>query len=104
MLRKWGKGAGTAKQQCSSVPHALQATPRGAVCARPQSVCAASAHPPTYPPNPAPLQATPAARFAHDRNLRRRESNPGYEVGQQLITCRWARLALCVLHASGSWV
>lgn len=33
------------------------------------------------------IEATPAAKFAHDRNLRRRESNPGYEVGQQLITC-----------------
>ncbi|GAB4815760.1 hypothetical protein N2152v2_002806 [Parachlorella kessleri] len=33
------------------------------------------------------IESTPAARFAHDRNLRRRESNPGYEVGQQLITC-----------------
>eukprot|EP00887_Chlorella_sp_A99_P002926 scaffold24.g2926.t1 len=33
------------------------------------------------------IDETPGARFAHDRVLRRRESHPGYEVGQTLITC-----------------
>jgi len=36
------------------------------------------------------LQDSKAHQFAADRTMRRRESHPGYEVGQTLITCRWA--------------
>jgi len=35
--------------------------------------------------SPAPSAA--GFKFAHDRELRRRESHPGAEVGQTLITC-----------------
>jgi hypothetical protein len=35
-----------------------------------------------------PLQESQAHRFASDRTMRRRDSHPGYEVGQTLITCR----------------
>ena len=44
------------------------------------------------PPLPLPrhaLQDSQAHRFASDRSMRRRDSQPGYEVGQTLITCRW---------------
>ena len=47
----------------------------------------AAKHPPSRPCLPW-LQDSQARRFATDRTMRRRESHPGYEVGQTLITCR----------------
>jgi CBS domain containing-hemolysin-like protein len=33
------------------------------------------------------IEESQAHRFASDRTMRRRDSHPGYEVGQTLITC-----------------
>ena len=49
----------------------------------------ADAHVYLAPPACLPcVQDSQARRFASDRTMRRRESHPGYEVGQTLITCR----------------
>ena len=44
----------------------------------------------SQPPSPmgsSPQPSSAGFKFAHDREMRRRESHPGAEVGQELITC-----------------